>query len=99
MAKIQKIYIDDIAKLTQAMLERASKKHKSINAYCIFVEGDHYHVLIPKYESEKEKMKMNRQLMNILIQQPDICNAFAQFVVPPARYLEREEKKNRNNKS
>ena len=48
MAKIKKIYIDDIAALTQAMLERASKKHKSITAYCIFVEGDHFHVLKPK---------------------------------------------------
>ena len=93
MAKIKKIYIDDIAKLTQAMLERASKKHKSINAYCIFVEGEYYHALIPEYENEKEKMKRTRQLMNILIQRPDICNAFAEFVVPPARYLKRNAEK------
>ena len=93
MAEIKKFYIDDIAQLTQAMLERASKKHKSVNAYCIFVEGDHYHALIPEYESEKEKMKCTRQLMDILVQRPDICSAFAQFVVPPARFHEREAKK------
>jgi len=93
MAEIKKFYIDDIAQLTQTMLERASKKHKSINAYCIFVEGDHFHVLIPEYESEKEKMKCTRQLMDILVQRPDICSAFAQFVVPPARFHERQAKK------
>ena len=93
MAKLQKIYIDDIANLTQAMLERASKKHKSINAYCIFVEGDHYHVLIPEYENEKVKEKETRKMMNVLIERPDICSAFAQFVVPPARVHERKAKK------
>ena len=93
MAKLQKIYIDDIANLTQAMLERASKKHKSINAYCIFVEGDHYHVIIPKYENEKVKEKETRKMMNVLIERPDICEAFAQFVVPPARFHERKAKK------
>ena len=84
MAKLQKIYIDDIANLTQTMLERASKKHKSVNAYCIFVEGDHYHALIPEYESAKEKEKE--------IQNPEICDAFAKFVVPPARFHERNAK-------
>ncbi len=95
MAKLKKIYIDDIADLTQTMLERASKKHTSVNAYCIFVEGDHYHALIPEYESEKEKEKEIRRLMDILVQNPDICDAFAKFVVPPARFHEREAKKKR----
>ena len=93
MAKIKKIYIDDIAALTQAMLERASKKHKSITAYCIFVEGDHFHVLTPEYENDKEKQKATRKLMDILITYPDICNQFASFVVPPAKFFEREAKK------
>ena len=93
MAKLQKIYIDGIANLTQAMLERAAKKHKSVNAYCIFVEGDHFHALIPEYENEKEKEKETRKLMNILVQRPDICDAFAKFVVPPARFHERQAKK------
>ena len=94
MAKeLKKIYIDDIAKQTQAMLERASKKHKSINAYCIFVEGDHYHALTPEYESEKERMKATRKLMNVLIERPDICDKFAEFVMAPARYHERQAKK------
>ena len=31
MAELKKIYIHDIAQQTQAMLERASKKHKSVN--------------------------------------------------------------------
>lgn len=98
MAKLKKIYIDDIAKLTQAMLERASKKHKSVNAYCIFVEGDHFHALVPEYENEKEKEKEIRKLMEILIQHSDICDAFAQFVVPPARFHEREAKKSATKK-
>ena len=56
MAKqLKKIYITDIAKMTQAMVERASKKHKSIIAYCIFIEGDHWHALTPEYESEREE--------------------------------------------
>jgi hypothetical protein len=93
MAKLQKIYIDDIAEMTQTMLERASKKHKSINAYCIFVEGNHYHALIPEYENEKEKEKQIRKLMDILVQNPAICDAFAKFVVPPARFHERQAKK------
>ena len=93
MAKIKKILIDDIAKLTQAMLERASKKHKSVNAYCIFVEGDHYHVLAPHYESEEEETRVTRKMMDVLISNKEICDAFAKFVMPPARYFEREEKK------
>ena len=94
MAKeLKKIYIDDISKQTQEMLERASKKHKSINAYCIFVEGDHYHALTPAYESEKERVRETRKLMNILIERPDICDKFAEFVMAPARYHEREAKK------
>lgn len=94
MAKeLKKIYIDDISKQTQEMLERASKKHKSINAYCIFVEGDYYHALTPEYESEKERDKMTKKLMSILIQRPDICDKFAEFVMAPARYHEREAKK------
>ena len=94
MAKeLKKIYIDDISKQTQEMLERASKKHKSITAYCIFVEGDHYHALTPEYESEKERIKATRKLMNVLIQRPDICDKFAEFVMAPARFHEREAKK------
>ena len=94
MAKeLKNIYINDIAKLTQAMLERASKKHKSITAYCIFIEGDYYHTLTPVYESEKERDKMTKKLMNILIERPDICDKFAEFVMAPARYHEREAKK------
>ena len=94
MAKeLKKIYIDDIASLTQAMLERASKKHKSINAYCIFVEGDHYHALTPEYESEKERMKAVKKLMNALIQRPDLSEKFAEIVMAPARFHEREAKK------
>ena len=93
MAKIKKILIDDIAKLTQAMLERASKKHKSVNAYCIFVEGDYYHVLTPHYESKEAETRMTRKMMAVLIQNKEICDAFAKFVMPPARYFEREEKK------
>ena len=96
MAKqLKKIYINDIAKMTQAMLERASKKHKSIIAYCIFIEGDHYHALIPEYENEKEEMYAIRRLSNILVNNPEICKSFAQFVVPSARYHEREAKKAR----
>ncbi len=93
MAKIKKILIDDIAKLTQAMLERASKKHKSINAYCFFMEGDHYHVLTPHYESKEAETRMTRKMMDVLIQNKEICDAFAKFVMPPARYFEREAKK------
>lgn len=93
MAKIKKILIDDIAKLTQAMLERASKKHKSVNAYCIFIEGDHYHVLAPHYESKEEETRVTRKMMDVLISNKEICDAFAKFVMPPARYFEREEKK------
>lgn len=93
MAKIKKIYIDDIAKMTQAMLERASKKHKSINAYCIFVEGDYYHVLTPHYESKEAETRMTRKMMDVLISNKEICDAFAKFVMPPARYFEREAKK------
>lgn len=93
MAKIKKILIDDIAKLTQAMLERASKKHKSVNAYCIFTEGDHYHVLAPLYKSKAEETRMTRKMMDVLISNKEICDAFAKFVLPPARYFEREAKK------
>lgn len=93
MAEIKKIYIDDIAELTQAMLERASSKHKSVNAYCIFVEGDHYHMLIPTYESEAEERKETRRMMHALLSNPEACKAFAKIVVPPARYFEREAKK------
>lgn len=94
MAKeLKKIYIDNISKQTQEMLERASKKHKSITAYCIFVEGDHYHALTPEYESEKERMRETRKLMNVLIERPDICDKFAEFVMAPARFHEREAKK------
>ena len=93
MAKIKKILIDDIANMTQAMLERAIKKHKSINAYCIFVEGDYYHVLTPHYESKEAETRMTRKMMDVLIQNKEICDAFAKFVMPPARYFEREEKK------
>ena len=94
MAKeLKKIYIDDIAAQTQTMLVRASKRHKSINAYCIFVEGDHFHVILPEYESEKEKKKATRLLMDVLVENKHICDAFAQFVVPPARYFERQARK------
>ena len=93
MAKIKKILIDDIAKMTQAMLERASKKHKSVNAYCIFVEGAHYHVLAPQYESKEEETRKTRIMMDVLISNKEICDAFAKFVLPPARYFEREAKK------
>ena len=93
MAKIKKILIDDIANMTQAMLERAIKKHKSINAYCIFVEGDYYHVLTPHYESKEEETRVTRKMMDVLIQNKEICDAFAKFVMPPARYYERKEKK------
>ena len=93
MAKLKKIYIDEIAAQTQAMLERASKKHKSITAYCLFLEGDHYHVLLPEYESPKEEEKAIRNIMEILLQRPEICKEFAKFVCPPARYFEREAKK------
>ena len=94
MAKeLKKIYIDDISKQTQEMLERASKKHKSVTAYCIFVEGDRYHALTPAYESEKERVRATRKLMNVLIERPDICDKFAEFVMAPARYHEREAKK------
>lgn len=97
MAEIKKIYIDDIANLTQAMLERASKKHKSVNAYCIFIEGDHYHFLIPTYESKKEERKETRRIMNALLTDPEACEAFAKIVVPPARYFERQAKKQKQN--
>ncbi len=97
MAEIKKIYIDDIAKMTQAMLERACKKHKSIKAYCVFVEGDHYHVLIPTYKSEAEERKETRRMMGVFLSDPEACKAFAKIVVPPARYFEREEKKQRRN--
>ena len=93
MKKTEKIFIDNIAHLTQAMLERASEKHKSVNAYCIFTEGDHYHVLIPQYESEEEETRMTRKMMDVLINNKEICDAFAKFVMPPARYFEREAKK------
>ena len=93
MAKIKEFLIDKIANMTQAMLERASKKHKSVNAYCIFVEGDYYHVLAPHYESEEEETRVTRKMMDVLISNKEICDAFAKFVMPPARYFEREEKK------
>lgn len=93
MAELKKIYITDIAKSTQTMLEKASKKHKSIVAYCIFIEGDHYHVLTPEYENDKEQDKTLRKLINILVERPDICERFAQFVVPPAKFHKREAKK------
>ena len=100
MAKqLKKIYINDIAKMTQAMLERASKKHKSIISYCIFIEGDHWHALTPKYESEREEKYAMQRLMSILVHNPELCKSFAQFVVPPARYHEREAKKARKNLS
>lgn len=95
MAELKKIYIHDIAQQTQAMLERASKKHKSVNAYCIFVEGDHFHIILPEYENEAEEQKETRRIMTALIQNPEACKAFAKIVVPPARYFEREEKKTR----
>ena len=98
MAELKKIYIDDIANLTKAMLENASKKHKSVIGYCIFVEGDHYCVLTPEYENEKEEDKTIRKLIHILVQRPDICEKFAQFVLPPARFHEREAKKAAKNK-
>ena len=94
MAKeLKNIYINDIAKLTQAMLERASKKHKSVNAYCIFVEGDYYHTILPVYESKKMRERETKKLMNVLIERPDICDRFAEFVMAPARFHEREAKK------
>ena len=94
MAKdLKTIYIDEIARQTKTMLVRASKKHKSINAYCIFVEGDHFHALVPSYENEKERQKETRRLMDVLIQNERLCNAFAEFVCPPARFFEREAKK------
>ena len=95
MAKIQNFQIDDIANLTQAMLERASKKHKSVNAYCIFVEGDHYHLLVPTYENEAEEMKEIRRIINVFVENPDACKAFAKIIVPPARFHERQAKKAR----
>ena len=98
MAELKKIYIDDIANLTKAMLENASKKHKSVIGYCIFVEGDHYYVLAPEYESDKERDKTIRKLIHILVERPDICEKFAQFVLPPARLHEREAKKTAKNK-
>ena len=99
MAELKKIYINDIANLTKAMLENASKKHKSVIGYCIFVEGDHYCVLTPEYENEKEEDKTIRKLIHILVQRPDICEKFAQFVLPPARLHEREAKKAAKNKN
>ena len=93
MAKIKEFLIDKIANMTQAMLERASKKHKSGNAYCIFVEGDYYHVHAPHYESEEEETRVTRKMMDVLISNKEICDAFAKFVMPPVRYFEREEKK------
>lgn len=98
MATIKKFYIDDIARQTQEMLERASQKHKSVNGFCIFIEGDHYHVIIPEYESEQEEDKQTRRLMKVLLDNPKICRAFAQFVVPPARFFEREAKKSATKK-
>ena len=93
MAKIKKFYIDDIAAKTQAMLQRAAKKHASINAFCIFVEGNHFYAITPNYENEMHKQRETRRLMNILIEKPELCKAFAEFVVPPARFFEREAKK------
>lgn len=95
MAEIKKIYIDDIAKKTQAMLQRAVKKHKSVNAYCIFVEGDYYHVLVPTYVNEDEEQKAIRKMIDAFISCPEGCKAFAKIVIPPARYFERQEKKQR----
>ena len=94
MAKeLKTIYIDEIARQTNSMIERALKKHKSINAYCIFVEGDHWHALVPNYKNEKERQKETRRLMDVLIQNERLCNAFAEFVCPLARFFERKTKK------
>ena len=94
MAKeLKTIYIDEIARQTNTMIERAHKKHKSFNAYCIFVEGDHWHALVPNYKNEKERQKETRRLMDVLIQNERLCNAFAEFVCPPARFFERKAKK------
>ena len=91
--ELKTIYTKDIAEMTQVLLERATKKHKSIYAYCIFAEGDYFYAITPEYESEKEKMKAMKKLMNALIQRPDLCEKFAEFVTAPARFHEREAKK------
>ena len=36
---------------------------------------------------------MTRKMMDVLINNKVICDAFAKFVMPPARYFEREAKK------
>lgn len=95
MAKIEKFYIDEIAQVTKATLNHASKKHKSINAYCIFVEGDHFHILMPAYKNEAEEQKGVQKMISALVAAPEACKAFAKFVVPTARYFERKEKKNK----
>lgn len=95
MVEFKKYYIDDIATLTKAMIEGASKKHKSFNAYCIFVEGDRYHMIVPTYESGAQERKETRRMMSALLADPEACEAFAKIVVPPARYFERQAKKQR----
>jgi TnpA family transposase len=97
MAKIKTYYIDEIAKLTQAKLERASKVHETVNAYCIFIEGDHYHILLPHYQSEAEEDRRIREILNVLVSNPEACKAFAKIIVPPYRFFERQEKKQKRN--
>ena len=93
MSELKKYYIDEIAAdLTQKLIA-ARKKHHSINCYCILVEGDRFHALVPKYVNEKEKLRETRRFMELFVDNPDCCARFAEIIVPPARFHEREAKK------
>ena len=93
MSELKKIYIKDLANELVENLQKVSKKHKSINCYAIFVEGDHFCAIYPEYESEKEQERVTRKFMDYFLQNKQACDKFAEIVVPPARFFEREVKK------
>ena len=95
MPKIKHFFIHDIAKDLQVKLQKASKKHRSVCAFAIFIEGDEYHAVVPEFDNEKEKKRDICMLIRVLGHNKDLCHEFSQFVVPPARFHKREEKKAR----
>ena len=98
MPNIKKIFTQEIADELRENLKKATRKHKSICAFAIFIEGNNYFAVVPEYDNDEQKKRDIRRLMFVLVQNKDLCDRFAQFVVPPARLHERNEKNARKTK-
>lgn len=89
--------IEDVTKRTTAIIQDAMAKHKSFEAFCIFIEGNRYHALVPHYETPRQQQKIEQQFIKALIADPDLCDRLAGFVLPAHNYHKREAKRKADN--